>query len=334
MKKEIVYIYNSRKYNGIKNTVKLILNKLEWQKIIQEDKPIYIKLNLSSANPKTLHYANTDKDVLEALLEVLTTKTKNIFLIESDLARGDKESGLYGGGRAEDMFRLNGIDKIAKDFGIKTLNLSLEEQVFGLNPLFEDFGLPKCLLDNNKIFISLPVIKTHALTGFTGALKNQWGCVPRWDRILLHKNLDELIVLCNKFIKPDLIIMGGKYAMEGRGPTSGEPRKFPIILGSTKPASIDAVAASLIGLDPFKIKHIKLACSEVLGEIDIRKIQIIGEFKENKTQFKKAKLDWVLRLVNYLSRYEFFVYKILMNQKLFNIAKKIVKFLRKIKIVR
>jgi len=334
MKKDIVYIYNFKKHNGIKNTVKLILEKLEWRKIIQREKPVYIKLNLSSANPKTLYYANTDKDVLRALLELLTTKTKNIFLVESDLARGDKKSGLYGGGRAEDMFKLNGIDKIAREFGIKTLNLSREEQVFGLHPLFEDFGLPKCLLDENKVFISLPVIKTHALTSFTGALKNQWGCVPRWDRILLHKNLDKLIVLCNKFIKPDLIIMGGRYAMEGRGPTSGEPKKFPVILGSTKAASIDAVASSLIGLNPFEIRHIKLASSSILGEVDIRKIQIIGEFEENKTQFKKANLDWVLRMVNYLSRYKFFVYKILMNQQLFNIAKKIVKFLREIRIVR
>lgn len=332
--KDIVYIYDFRKNDGIKNTVGLILDKLEWEKIIKAEKPVYIKLNLSSANPETFHYANTDKDVLRALLEILTAKTKNIFLVESDLARGDKESGFYGGGQAEEMFELNGIDKIAKEFGVSTLNLSRQEQIFGIDPLFEDFGLPKCLLDENKVFISLPVIKTHALTSFTGALKNQWGCVPRWDRILLHKNLDKLIVLCNKLIKPDLIIMGGKYAMEGRGPTSGEPKEFPVILGSKKPASIDVVAINLIGLNPIEVAHVRLAKSELLGEIDINKIKVVGEFKENKIKFKKANLDWVLGLLNYLSRYKFFVYKILMNQPLFNVTKKVVQFLRKIKIVR
>lgn len=334
MNRDKVYIYNFKKHGGIKNTVKLILDKLDWDKIITGNKPVYIKLNLSVSNPKMFHYANTDKDVLRAILGVITRKTKNIFLLESNLARGERKGGLYGGGTAEEMFKINGINKIAEEFGVRTLSLSRQEQIFNIDPLFEDFGFPQCLLDENKIFITLPLVKTHALTVFTGALKNQWGCVPRWDRMLLHKNLDKLIVLCNKLIKPDLVIMGGKYGMEGRGPTSGEPKEFPIILGSKKPASLDAAAMNLIGLSPFDSGHVKLARSEILGEIDIKKIKIIGEFKENKTQFKKGNLDRVLKLVNYLTRYKFFVYKILMHQTLFKIGKKIVNLLRKLKVVK
>jgi len=329
-----VYIYNFKKHGGIFNTVRLILEKLNWRKIITADRPVYIKLNLSSANSRVLHYANTDKEVLQSLLKIITPVTRNIFLVESDLARGDKQSGLYGGGSADDMFVLNGINKMARKFGVKTMNLSKQEQVYKLNPLFEDFGFPKCLLEENKTFITMPLIKTHALTAFTGALKNQWGCVPRWDRVLLHKNLDKLLVLCNKLIKPDLVLMGGKYAMDGRGPTNGNPRDFPVILGSRKPASIDAAAMSLIGIDLSEAVHVKLGDSEVLGASDIEKIKIIGEFKENKIQFEKAKLDWVLRSVDFLNRYKIFVYKIMMNQSLFNAGKKVVNFLRKIRIVR
>ena len=334
MRKDTVYIYNFEKNGGVFNTVRLILEKLDWRKIITGDKPVYIKLNLSSANPQVLHYANTDKEVLRSLLEIITSVTRNIFLVESDLARGDKQSGLYGGGTADDMFTLNGIDRVARKFGVKTMNLSKQEQVYNIDPLLEDFGLPKCLLEKNKVFITLPLIKTHALTAFTGALKNQWGCVPRWDRVLLHKNLNKLLVLCNKLIGPDLVLMGGKYAMDGRGPTNGNPREFPIIMGSEKPASIDAVAMSLVGIDIFNAVHVKLADSELLGTTDIEKIEIIGEFKENQVEFEKAKLDWVLRMVDFLNRYKIFVYKIMMNQSLFDAVKKIVNFLRKIGIVR
>lgn len=332
--KDTVYIYNFEKNGGVFNTVRLILEKLNWRKIITGDKPVYIKLNLSSANPQVLHYANTDKEVLQSLLKIITSVTHNIFLVESDLARGDKQSGLYGGGTADDMFVLNGIDKMARKFSVKTMNLSKQEQAYNLDPLFDDFGLPKCLLEKNKTFITLPLIKTHALTAFTGALKNQWGCVPRWDRVLLHKNLNELLVLCNKLIKPDLVLMGGKYAMEGRGPTNGNPREFPIIMGSQKPASIDAVAMSLVDIDLSDADHVKSADSDLLGSTNAKKIEIIGEFEENRVEFEKAKLDWVLRLVNFLNRYKIFVYKVMMNQSLFDAVKKMVNFLRKIGIVR
>ena len=334
MNRTRVYIYNFEKNGGVRNTVELILDKLRWKEIITGDKPVYIKLNLSAAKSKTFHYANTDKEVLRSVLEVITTKTKNIFLVESDLARGDKNSGLYGGGAAEEMFKVNGIGDIAHEFGVNTLSLSNQEQVFNVDPLFEDFGFPKCLLDENKVFITMPLIKTHALTQFTGALKNQWGCVPRWDRILLHKNLNKLIVLCNKLIKPDLVIMGGRYAMEGRGPTSGEPREFPILIGSRKPASADAVAATLIGLNPAEIKHIHLASSELLGHTDLQQVEILGQFEENKTSFKPARLDWALKWMNYLTRYKFFVYYILQNNMVFNIAKSVVQAFRKIGVVR
>jgi uncharacterized protein (DUF362 family) len=332
--RDTVYVYNARQNNGIKSTVQLLLDKLHWHQVITANKPVYIKLNLSVARPDVFYYANTDKEVLKSVLEVITAKTKNVFLIESDLARGESRGGLYGGGTAEAMFKANAIDDIADEFGVSTMSLSNQEQVFGVDPLFEDFGLPKCLVDDNKVFITMPLIKTHALTRFTGALKNQWGCVPRWDRILLHKNLDELIVLCNKLIKPDLVIMGGKYAMEGRGPTSGEPRQFQVLIGSCRPASADAVATALIGLDPAEIKHIQLASSEQLGCTNLQEVEILGQFEENKANFKPARMDWAVRCMNYLSRYEFFVYYILQNNLIFKIGRFLVQLFRKLGVVR
>lgn len=332
--KDTVYVYNFKKHGGVSKTVGLLLDKVGWEQIFKDNLPVYVKLNLSSANEDTTPFANTDPEVLEAFLEVATSKTKDIFLVESDLARGDKASGLYGGGRAEDMFKLNGIDKMAKRFGVKTMNLSEQEQVYGAGPLWEDFGLPKCLLDEDKVFVTMPLIKTHALTTFTGALKNQWGCIPRWDRILLHKNLDKLIAQINKLIKPDLVLMGGHYGMESRGPTNGLPVEFPVLMGSRKPASADAVAMSLIGLNPKDVRHVKLSDSEVLGSTNLKEIKTVGEFEENKTNFEPATLDWALKLTNDLSRYKFFVYKILQNQKIFAIGKKVVNVLRRVGIVR
>lgn len=122
--------------------------------------------------------------------------------------------------------------------------------------------------------------------------------------------------------------------MEGRGPTSGEPREFPALIGSNKPASADAVAAELIGLDSTEIEHIHLASSERLGKTGLQEIEIVGQFEENKTIFKPAHLYWTLKGMNYLTRYKFFVYYILQNNLIFKTARFFVQLVRKLRLAR
>lgn len=51
-----------------------------------------------------------------------------------------------------------------------------------------EIELPRLLLEADVV-VTLPVLKTHALTYFTGALKNQWGCLPQYDRGLRVYNM-------------------------------------------------------------------------------------------------------------------------------------------------
>src|SRR5438105_8856215 len=98
--------------------------------------------------------------------------------------------------------------------------------------------MPSVLLEAD-VFITLPVLKTHSLTYFTGALKNQWGCVPHYNRILLHKWLDPLLVSLQSLLRPELAIMDGIVGMEGRGPVNGKPRRLDLALASRDAVALD-----------------------------------------------------------------------------------------------
>ncbi len=92
------------------------------------------------------------------------------------------------------------------------------------------------------------------------------------------------------------------------------------------------VAAELIGLDSAEIEHIHLASSEQLGKTSLQKIDIVGQFEANKTIFKPAHLDWMLKGMNYLTRYKVFVYYVLQNNLIFKTAKVFVQLARKLRL--
>lgn len=100
--------------------------------------------------------------------------------------------------------------------------------------------------------VSLPKFKTHGLMRFTGAVKNQFGCVPGILKAQYHVKLADayqfgtMLVDINTFLRPRLYIMDGIAAMEGNGPGSGTPRKMNVLLISADPVALDAVACRLM----------------------------------------------------------------------------------------
>ena len=284
---------------------------------VPPDSDVYIKLNLSTPDPRT----NTSLEAAEAIVELLREKTSHIHLCEADAIPHT----------AEEAFERNGFQRLARAHGVELVNLSKLPQVRGLDPLMEDFGFAEALVRRDKVFITLPVIKTHELTTFTGAIKNQWGTIPRVDRILLHKHLHELLPIINRWIGVDFAIMGGEWAMEGRGPTSGKPLRYPVMLASDKIASLDATAMRLIGLEPKNCDHLVRSSSAELGEIEPRQIEVRGDFEGLATSFEPAYLDWASRAAEQLARYPFFVHQVLLNRPVLDSARRAVRFGRRLR---
>lgn len=298
-----------------------LMIKLEWENIVKQNSKVVIKLNLCEFDKSKVRNSNVSPELVKSVCEILKKRTSDITLVEAHSYRAP----------AEIAFENTGIYRLAKEIGIKVMNLSNEKLRDVGNDLLGP--MPEIILDAD-VFITMPKLKTHALTYFTGSLKNQWGCVPRHDRIALHHSLDRLLVDINGLLKPKLSIMDGIVAMEGRGPTNGKPRELDIILGSTDLVALDAAAMRLVGLEPHRCNHVELAYKEGQGNFKEEDIEIDIDFKKNWEDFEPAQLDWAVRAMNYMTRYRWFRNYILSVNWIFYPTKKIVNILRKIGIVR
>ncbi|MBD3228719.1 MAG: DUF362 domain-containing protein, partial [Candidatus Lokiarchaeota archaeon] len=118
------------------------------------------------------------------------------------------------------------------------------------------------------------------LTTVTLSLKNQKGLLNLANKRKFHKkSLHEMITELGNVIRPDLVIMDAIYALEGSGPTENPQtnvRKPELLLaakGQNAMVEIDNVAATMMGFDVNKIKHIPECDCEVKGiqldEIDL-----------------------------------------------------------------
>lgn len=177
-----------------------------------------------------------------------------------------------------------GITKICDEEGTEILHLSAES-VEVKNPggrIFKSFILSKQVREADVI-ISLPKLKTHSLTLFTGGVKNIFGCVAGLNKARMHlraqdpETFSQMLVDLLGLVRPDLTIMDAVVGMEGNGPSNGTPRHINAILASRDPVALDAVACKMVGLYPFMVPSTRLAHEQGLGIGDISRIEVLGE---------------------------------------------------------
>ena len=302
---------------SVLDCVRAILEELNWKELVPENASVVLKPNLSWPGRDKASFANTSPEVLDAVIKVLRERTGRIIVGESDGTRFS----------VDECFEASDYGAVVDSNRVRWVNFSKAATEPVNQPMLEGFELPADLL-HCDVFITLPKLKTHALTYFTGALKNQWGCIPRYDRILLHKELDELIVQVNSLLKPAFSIMDGILAMEGRGPVNGRMAKLDLVLGSRDPVALDASAMRLTGLDPERAKHLVRAAERGLGKFSADEIETSAD---PKIQFRlePAKLERSVRLMNFLTRYPLFTKHILLNNTIFRAGKETVGVLRR-----
>jgi uncharacterized protein (DUF362 family)/Pyruvate/2-oxoacid:ferredoxin oxidoreductase delta subunit len=191
-----------------------------------------------------------------------------------------------------EALRVSGIEEAALTSGAELINFEtsgfVEVDVPGAKQ-FPRLHIAKAVLDADVI-ISLPKLKTHELTLYTGAVKNFFGVIPRKDRKDAHFLEDrdlfgDAVVDIYSFVKPHLAIMDGIVGMEGDGPSAGTPISSGVIMASYDCVALDVVASELIGFDPLQIPTNKAALARGFGT---KKPEVVGTPLEKvKTSFKK-----------------------------------------------
>ncbi len=320
MKSKVVL--RSIRDQSIPAAVASCMDACEWENIVPRNAHVVIKPNLCTAVREKAAESNTDLRVTAAVCEILLTRTRRITIGESD---GLRQS-------AWEAFEVSGYRDIASRLGVELVNFSESAWTpVHLEPIGM-IGLPRVLLEA-EVFITLPVLKTHALTYFTGALKNQWGCLPQHDRILYHRYLDPLLGTLHGLLRPKLAVMDGIIGMEGRGPTNGKPRRMDVILASQDSVALDAAAMRLVGLEPSRARHVVLAAEQRLGRMDAERLELDGDWAGHASHFEPAVLDKAVAAMNYMSRYRWFVKHMLEQDTVFYPIRSLVQVLRRVGVV-
>lgn len=140
----------------------------------------------------------------------------------------------------------------------------------------------KPVLDADLI-ISIPKLKTHMMTVYSGAVKNMFGVIPGSYKAEYHLRFEDtgdfadlLIDLC-RLTKPGLTVMDAVVGMEGYGPTAGNPRTVGLVISSRDPFALDAAAVRLIGLEPRRVPTIVRAEQRGLCPADMGGVRVLGE---------------------------------------------------------
>ena len=249
------------KTDNRKGFVKKVLSMLEPE--IREAQTFLVKPNLVSSEP---YPTTTHPEVLDAVLESLSGKD----VVVADAPAVDA-------GSSKKIVESSSLKEVCDSYGVPFLNLYGTKTRKIVSPRgyrFHIFTLP---LEKDFV-ISLPVLKTHNQCQMTGALKNQFGYLPRRERILMHlpiKNIHEGIAELNVAAKPHLFIIDAvrtfTSAQEARhGGIMGD---LGYMLAGTDPVSLDCFGFELLqeveprldGKSADDILHLKYSVAYQIG---------------------------------------------------------------------
>lgn len=195
-------------------------------------------------------------------LEVFRAVAKAFTKVGAVLSYGDSP----GFGNPKSNAQRGGFGVVADEEGIAWADFTNSIMMqFPDGRVIKKFSIAEGVAASDGL-ISICKLKTHALTRITGAIKNQFGCIPGARKAEFHSVMptaslfSQMLVDLNLLLKPRLFIMDSIVAMEGNGPRNGNSRKMNLLLLSTDPVALDATVCRLVNLDP------KLVETLVFGE--------------------------------------------------------------------
>ncbi len=250
-------------------------------------KRVFIKPNIVVGKPPE-HAATTHPVLVKAI-------------VESCLRRGAEEVAVGdnpGGGEhlvvpeAEGAGFLPLLKDYFRDISSECRQIQVGSDVLSSVPV------SSAVLDAD-VLINVPKFKTHPMKGITGCIKNMFGIVPGLEKARLHTLTTRVHEMAYFFIKlyaavtPHFNIVDGITAMEGEGPSHGNPRYLGKILAGDNGAEVDVVMASMLGLDTGSMRFFQTVEKEGLGSCRLNDIEVAGQFEIIK--------DFALPSINSLS---------------------------------
>ena len=213
--------------------------------------------------------ATTHPEVLNLLLDVLSQLDCSIKVCEDILNN--------------DSITKTQIKPILDKYGLEFYNLrNYGYENININGITYEYS---SLILESDFVVQIPKFKNHLLTNFTGAIKNMYGCISYKQRKEFHREIvmDKFAkILCEVYSirKPDFVIMDAITAMDGFGPSVGNPIKLGCLIFGEDSVYIDEFITNLVGYDPEELSVIKTA-------IDMKLYKNKFSKTENKIHFER-----------------------------------------------
>lgn len=254
---------------------------------------VLLKVNLlMKKDPSTA--TTTHPIFVQAMVELLQAHGASVII-------GDSPGGLFNERALRSVYQGCGITEMAERCGA-ALNWNVGSSEVS-NP---DAKYLKTLINVDMLrdvdrVINLAKLKTHGMMKMTGAVKNLFGTVPGTMKAEYHLNWPELDRFADALIdvclaaSPDLSLIDGIVAMEGDGPSSGDPREVGVILASQSPYQLDRVAAAIIGAEPEEIPTLRQSIKRGLASEHLKDVALMGDSLNSLIQrdFRKPELNEV-----------------------------------------
>ncbi|MFC1533115.1 DUF362 domain-containing protein [Thermodesulfobacteriota bacterium] len=219
---------------------------------------VMLKINLCLLiGPET--GATVDPKVVRGLVDWFFERRniKEIIIAESDATHMS----------AEIAYRALGWESYFEDLdNVRFLNLSKDRlvEVRSEKMYIKDLRMSETYM-NCDWLIDVAKLKTHTEQVITCCMKNIFGAIPEKVKHVYHPRLTDAICDANAARLPNFGFIDGLIAVENDGPTKGTPRLTGLLLAGNNVVALDHYSAKIMGFNPNRIPHLKMAITRGLG---------------------------------------------------------------------
>jgi uncharacterized protein (DUF362 family) len=237
------------------------------QRFVRRGQTVVVKPNIGwDVSPERA--ANTNPQLVGAIVEdCLKVGARRVFVFDNTCDNWQRS------------YQNSGIEAAVRDAGGQMVPGNLERY-------YQEVSIPGAKrlttakvheqILNTDVFINVPVLKHHASTSVTIAMKNLMGIV--WDRRFWHRNdLHQCIADFCLYRKPDLNIVDAYLVMTQNGPRGTSTADLALmksLLVSQDIVAIDAASTLIFGAQPRDVGHIRIGEEMNIGTANLETLNI------------------------------------------------------------
>ena len=178
----------------------------------------------------------------------------------------------------------SGIMAVCREEGARLVSFDETCRVsYAAGKMAQGFSMARACVEADVV-ISVAKMKTHSLTGITGAVKNLFGAVVGAEKAQYHLRMQKhadfaaWLVDLAECLRPALSIIDGVRAMEGQGPRNGAPYEAGVVLAGANPFAVDAAMGRLMGFAggrlPVELEAVRR------GLVNLEALELVGDGRD------------------------------------------------------